>query len=139
MAAPRLVPSASMLQRLVERGLTHQQIADEIYKETGIPVARSTVSAALSRAGLTERVRYSDVIPWDHIKMEHNQHYALTMLRAEARRQNGELSESGLKRLNSWKEKLKEENAVIVYKPNTSDGFYYVKRKASDGDSLTRL
>jgi hypothetical protein len=140
MAAPRLVPSATMLQRLVERGLTHQQIADEIHKETGIPIARSTVSAALSRAGLTERVRYDEVIPWDHIKIEHNYHYALTMLRIEARLQAGlHVSSDAVKRLNSWKEKLLEEDAVVVYRKNSPDGFYYVKRKKSDGDSLVRV
>ena len=139
MAAPRLVPSDSMLQKYVERGLTHQQIADLITKETGVPIARSTVSAALSRAGLTDRVRYDEVIPWKPIKAIHNRHYALAMLRLEARRQGGlTLTEEQAKRLESWKAKLEEENALVVYLPDTEDGFYYVKRKPSEKDSLIR-
>lgn len=128
-----------MLQKYVERGLTHQQIADLITKETGVPIARSTVSAALSRAGLTDRVRYDEVIPWKPIKAIHNRHYALAMLRLEARRQGGlTLTEEQTKRLESWKAKLEEENALVVYLPDTEDGFYYVKRKPSEKDSLIR-
>jgi len=128
-----------MLQKYVERGLTHQQIADLITKETGVPIARSTVSAALSRAGLTDRVRYDEVIPWKPIKAIHNRHYALAMLRLEARRQGGlTLTEEQAKRLESWKAKLEEENALVVYLPDTEDGFYYVKRKPSEKDSLIR-
>lgn len=140
MAAPRLVPSDSMLQKYVERGLTHQQIADLVTKETGVPIARSTISAALSRAGLTARVRYDKVIPWNPIKAVHNRHYALAMLRLEARRQGGvALTEEQEQRLASWKAKLKSEDAVIVYLPDSEDGFYYVKRKKSDGNSLIRF
>lgn len=140
MAAPRLVPSDSMLRRYVERGMTHQQIADLITKETGIPIARSTISAALSRAGLTQRVRYDEVIPWNPIKAIHNRHYALTMLRLEARRLASiPLTEEQEKRLAAWKEKLDSENAVVVYLPNTEDGFFYVKKKPSEKGKLIRF
>lgn len=140
MAAPRILPSDSMLQKYIERGMTHQQIADLITKESGVPVARSTVSAALSRAGLTTRVRYDEVIPWKRIKTEHNHHYALTMLRLEARLRAGqELTEDQQKRLDSWKQRLADEDAVVVYLPNTDEGFFYVRRKPSDGQSLVRL
>lgn len=140
MAAPRVVPSDAMLQKYVERGLTHQQIADLVTKESGIPVARSTISAALSRAGLTQRVRYDEVIPWKKIKAEHNQHYALTMLRCKARMDAGlEVKDEQIKRLESWLQKLADEDAVVVYLPDTDAGFYYVKRKPSDGDSIVRV
>lgn len=139
MAAPRVLPSDSMLQKYVERGMTHQQIADLITKESGVPVARSTVSAALSRAGLTNRVRYDEVIPWKPIKSEHNHHYALTMLRLEARKRAGlELTEEQERRLSSWKQRLDDENALVVYLPDTDEGFFYVRRKPTDGASLIR-
>ena len=140
MAAPRILPSDSMLQKYVERGLTHQQIADLITKESGVPVARSTVSAALSRAGLTTRTRYDEMIPWKRIRVEHNHHYALTMLRLEARHRMGsQLTEDQSKRLESWKQRLVDEDAVVVYLPDTDEGFYYVRRKPSDGESMVRL
>ena len=140
MAAPRILPSDSMLQKYVERGLTHQEIADLITKESGVPVARSTVSAALSRAGLTTRTRYDEMIPWKRIRVEHNHHYALTMLRLEARRRmDSQLTEDQSKRLESWKQRLEDEDAVVVYLPDTDEGFYYVRRKPSDGESMVRL
>lgn len=139
MAAPRIVPSDSMLRKYVERGLTHQQIADLITKETGVPVARSTISAALSRAGLTQRVRYDSVIPWPKIKAVHNRHYALTQLRTKARMDAGlKVTEEQRKRFESWRDRLFEENAICVYLIDSEDGFYYVRRKPSDGDSLVR-
>lgn len=137
MAAPRFVPSDSILRRYVERGMTHQQIADKVSKDTGVPVARSTISAALSRAGLTNRVRYSDVIPWSPIKAEHNHHYALVMLRVHARLEAGlKVPDDQVARYQAWRDRLEENDAVVAYVADSPEGFYYVPRVKSDGDSL---
>lgn len=138
MGAPRTVPSDAMLRRYVEDfGWTHQQIADHVSKETGMPVARSTISAALSRAGLTNRVRYSEYIPWSPIKAIHNHHYALVMLRVYARLQAGvKVPDDQVARYEAWRKKLEEHNAVVAYIPDSDEGFYYVPRKPSDGDAL---
>jgi len=136
MAAPRYLPSDKDLAKFVRQGMTHQEIADHIEKQTGHRVARASVSSALSRAGLTNRVRYEETIPWERIKIQHNHHYALQMLRLLARRNAGEtLSEDKENRLNSWIEKLQQANAVTVYLPDSDDGFYYVKRKSGDDPS----
>ncbi len=140
MAKPRIIPSDRELEKLVNKGHTHQEIADIISKETGHPIARSTVSAALSRAGLTDRVRYEETIPWSPIRVEHNYHYALSMLRLLARRNEGDvLDDEKNGRLDSWITKLENNNAVIVYVPESEKGFHYVERKPSDGKSLTSL
>lgn len=139
MAAPRYLPSDSILQRMVERGMTHQQIADAVSKETGVRISRSTVSAALSRAGLTNRVRYTDEIPWPVIKTEHNHHYALTMLRVRARIAAGaKVNDDMQARYESWLEKLDESNAVVAYVYDSPDGFYYVPRERRDGEGVIR-
>lgn len=139
MGAPRYLPSDSILQRMVERGMTHAQIAEEVSRETGVRIARSTVSAALSRAGLTQRVRYLDTIPWSPIKTEHNHHYALTMLRAKAKRDQGiELDSDLEERLDSWLQRLADNDAVVAYVYESPDGFYYVPREPGDGDGITR-
>lgn len=139
MPAKRYLPSDSTLVEWA-KVMTHQQIADRIYEDTGYKVARSTVSAALSRAGETNRVRYESTIPWPRIKVEHNHHYAVTMLRLLARREDGqELNDSQSARLDSWLQRLEDEDAVVVYRPDTEDGFYYVRRQKSDGLSITRL
>lgn len=140
MPKPRIIPSDRELQKLVDKGFTHQEIADMISKESGTPIARSTVSAALSRAGMTDRIRYEETIPWSPIKVEHNYHYALTMLRLLARRNEGdELDDEKNTRLDSWIEKLTNNNAVVVYVPESVHGFHYVERKPGDGKALTSL
>lgn len=139
MSAPRYVPSDSILAKWREEGLSLNEMVDRIEKETGHRVARSTVASALSRAGLTNRVRYTDEIPWPRIKVEHNRHYALTMLRYLARRNQGlPLDDNQEERLDSWLDRLDEENAVVTYREDSPDGFYYIPRKKSDGDGVVR-
>lgn len=140
MSRERIIPGDDQLQSMVERGMTHQQIADAVSKETGIKVGRSTISAALSRAGLTQRIRYDEYIPWKPVKVEHNHHYAIEMLRLVARQAQGEeLDDARQARLDSWLQRLQEENAVVMYVYDSPDGFYYVPRQAADGDSLIRF
>ena len=139
MGARRILPSDSQLKRMVDRGMTHQEIADKVSEDTGERVNRSSVSAALSRAGLTDRVRYDEVIPFQ-VRAVHNYHYALTMLRVHARLEAGlEVPEDQVDRYESWKAKLEENNGVVAYVPDTEDGFHYVRREPEDGDSLTTL
>ena len=139
MGARRILPSDSQLQRMVERGMTHQEIADKVSEDTGERVNRSSVSAALSRAGLTDRVRYDEVIPFQ-VRAVHNYHYALTMLRVHARLEAGlEVPEDQVDRYESWKAKLCAEQAVVAYIAETDEGFHYVYREPEDGESLTTL
>ena len=139
MAAPRYLPSDQQLAKWREDGLTHQQIAERVYKETGYRVSRSTVSAALSRAGLTNRVRYSEWLPWDRIATEHNGHYAAQMLRAGARMEAGEeVSESLQSRYENWRARLEAEDACIHYDPDTIDGFFYVRRRPGIDTGIIR-
>lgn len=133
MAAPRLLPSDSTLAKWRAEGLTMKQMAQRIKKETGIDVSVSSIGAALSRAGLTNRVRYDDHIPWNPIKTEHNKSYPLSMLRLLARRDNGmNLTEDQDARLDAWLERMETEGAVVTYVYDSEEGFYYVKRKSTD-------
>ena len=119
--------------------MTHQQIADWTYRHMGNKVARSTVSAALTRMGATDRVRYDEVIPW-RVKQEHDGHYALVMLRYYARaRRSKSMTDDAIARLESWLDKMSSLNCVVTYVPDSPDGFYYVPRIASDSDSIIRV
>lgn len=131
MAAPRRIPSESILAKWAnEEGLTHAQIVDRIERETGYRPSRSTISAALSRAGFTNRVRYDDVIPWKRISIDHNSHYALTMLRIAARLKHGlQVKPRDLSRFQAWKEQLDAADAVVTYVYDSPEGFYYVPRR----------
>lgn len=136
MPAPRVLPPNDELKRLVTMGLTHQQIVDYISEKHGLKVSRSSVSAALSRAGLTERegMRYRDEIPW-RVKGEHLTQYQARMLRLMGRRRAGmELTEDEESRLDAWLESLEDREIVVAYAPDDG-GFIYVDAdEIGDGD-----
>lgn len=128
MAAPRLLPPVQDLKKLVDKGLTHQQIADEVFRKTGHRVSRTAISAALSRAGLTEREghRYKEEIPWT-VKTQHLTQYPARMLRLLGRNNYGTvLSAEESERLNAWLNMLEDSDAVVAYCPE-GPGFIYVK------------
>lgn len=127
MAAPRLLPPVQDLQRLVDDGLTHQQIADHILKTTGLVVSRSAVSSALHRAGLSKDApRYRREIPW-RVNADHLTQYPARMLRLLGRRRaDMELSEDESTRIDAWLEGLQEKGLVVAYVPD-GQGFIYVR------------
>lgn len=144
MAPPRYLPSESILAHWVTPveegglGLTHQQVADRVFAETGVRVSRSSVSASLTKAGLTKRVRYKNVIPW-RVRTEHNWHHFLNMLRLEGRRQSGlPLTDRETKNLDSFKKRLKDAGAVVTYLEDTDEGWFLVKARPGVDKGLIR-
>ena len=125
MPAPRLLPSDSELRHLVEQGLTHQEIADWVLENLGQRVSRSSVSVALSRAGLSKgAMRYRDELPWK-VKADHLTEYPARMLRLLGRRRaNIDLTDDEESRLDAWLEDLTENDWVVAYCPEV--GFLYV-------------
>jgi hypothetical protein len=136
MPAHRLLPDNGTLRHWVkDDGLTHQQVADRIYTTTGVRVSRTTVSAALSRAGISKPTsRYRDELPW-RVKIEHIKEYPARMLRLLGRRRAGlPLNPVEEDRLDAWLLKLEEDHAVIAYDPESPYGFYYIeKNDVTDG------
>lgn len=129
MPVPRVIPTDAELRRLIRAGKTHQDIADMVYETTGQRVTRGAVSSAVSRAGLSAPMnRYTEFLPWK-VKIEHSKHYAARMLRLLGRVTSGEpVNEKDAARLEAWKTKLQEENAVVAYVPETDEGFFYVSK-----------
>ena len=126
--APRILPPTNELKRCVEMGMTHQQIVEYLQETLGIKVSRSSVSAALSRAGLTEREgqRYKAEIPW-RVRGEHLTQYQARMLRLLGRRRAEiELSDEETSRLDAWLEAMEERGIVVAYAPQDG-GFIYVE------------
>lgn len=107
--------------------MTHREIAELVTRETGYPVSRSTVSAALHRAGAASPAKkYPEVMPWK-VKEEHQTHYAARMLRLLGRRRRGIANSAETDaRLDAWLKQLADSGAVVVYFPDTEDGFFYV-------------
>lgn len=115
----------SELIKMVEKGMTHAEIAEHLEKELGRKVARSSVSAALSRAGKSsDGARYHDEIPWK-VKGEHLLQYPARMLRLLGRRNVGlGLTDEQTHRLDNWLASLHSKNYVVAYSPRA--GFLYV-------------
>lgn len=133
MPAKRLLPSESTLKKWVEEGLSHQDIVDRVLEREHVVVSKSAVAAALSRAGLTRRVRYDKHIPWSPIRADHARAYQLSMLRFLARRDAGlPLTLDQSERLDSWLERMDREDAVVDYVYDSADGFVYRRRKKGD-------
>ena len=131
MPAPRYLPSEKILGDMAER-MTHQQIADQVYRDTGYRVSRSSVSVALSRVAMTKPKR-RHTIPW-RVKSEHNNRYPIVMLRLLARRQDGEqLTTEQATRLNSWLARCDRDSVIVAYAPSTEEGTFYVPRKSETG------
>ena len=99
----RVLPSKEELQKFLESGMTHAQIAAEVTRQTGHFVRRSTVSSAIHRAGLSGPNKlYSEEIPWT-VREKHLTHYAARMLRILGRRRAGiQNSQEQDDRLDSW-------------------------------------
>lgn len=126
MPAPRLLPSDQELARLVKQGLTHQQIVEWVFNNLGHRVSRSTVSVALSRAGLSkEGMRYRDELPWK-VRADHLTEYPARMLRLLGRRRADiEMTADEDARLDAWLDSLEERELVVAY--SREYGFLYVE------------
>lgn len=136
MPAPRLLPPTSDLARWVDAGMTHAQIAEHIERTLNQKVSRSTVSAALSRAGLTrDGMRYREELPW-RVKGEHLTQYPARMLRLLGRRRSEvELTDEEDSRLDAWLDALDDKDIVVAYAPDDG-GFIYVEAdEHGDGDN----
>ena len=133
MAPPTLVPDRTTLSRWQGEGLTHQQMAERHYEETGILVTRTAISAAMVRYGLAEDgVRYKDMIPW-RVKVIHAKAYPVRMLRLLGRRNSGgELNELEEQALERWLQKMAEDRTIVAYDEDSDAGFFYIDKRHKD-------
>lgn len=123
----RLLPTPAELKKLLDSGLTHAEIAEQVSRQTGRTIRRSTVSSAIHRAGLSGRAKlYDEEIPWK-VKEQHLTAYPARMLRLLGRRRAGiQNSAEQDQRLDAWLDQLRREHAVVAYVPETDQGFWYV-------------
>lgn len=123
MPRARILPDAHVLLEKARSGLTHEQIARELSAH-GAPVARSSVSSAISRAQLSERKnRYQDFLPW-RLNPAHDDTYIARVLRLAGRRAaGGTLTEAETRRVDAFLTRLKARGVVVTY--DYHDGFTY--------------
>lgn len=133
MPAERRTPSDRELERYLERGFTHRQIADDWRRRSNFDVKPKSISAAISRAGLaSERPRHARTLPWkvaDRPGFRHARRREAQLLRALGRRLNGEQLEHRLDRkLDVWLDELRKLDSVVVYAPWHPKGFLLAHR-----------
>ena len=142
MAAPRQLPDADTLRRHRDERMTYREIAERY------GVTESAVWARLRHDGITtaKRVNHKAFIPWT-IHPDHANTYPMLMLRTLSRREQGlDNTPERDRMLSNWLDALRERKAVLCYDPamwpNPASprlgGFFYAKRRKSDGGSVIR-
>lgn len=123
--------------RWFEEERTYAWMSQQYLEKYNLVMTPSAWGNFRRRRGLPRRITRDDaLIPW-LVKEEHRWAYDLTMLRTEARQRAGfELTEDAAKRVESWKEMLEEQGAVVHYDPDTEEGFFLIKREPGDHDLI---
>jgi hypothetical protein len=134
-------PDKEWLADRVAEGYSDQEIANLWAEKTGVLLTRQGINRLVNKWDLRgeekKRQRYDDLLPWK-VKAEHDGHWYQRLLRVEAKLRRGEeVPEVWKERVERWKAKLKELNAVVAYVPDSPNGFYLVKAKP--GEELITL
>ena len=134
-------PDKTWLRLHAQAGMTQQQMVDAWERESGIRVSRSAIAMAMRRQDVEAakpRPRYEETLPW-HVLDEHKYNTQARLLRLEGRRREGRsLNPKELRWLTTWRRELEAHNAVVMYDPDTEEGFHWVQRVASDDDVIRR-
>lgn len=138
MAPQKYTPDKTTFQAWLAEGLTHQQMADRVYEETGHRVTRAAVTVALMGYGLTTpKARYKETIPW-RVRMDHAKSYPVRMLRYLGKRRMGvDLTEQEAKLLDTWLDHLANEGLIVAYDPEDDAGLHYIDASLRDHDDET--
>ncbi|MEV5079273.1 hypothetical protein AB0K74_10715 [Streptomyces sp. NPDC056159] len=141
MPAPRQLPSSDVLRKLRGQKKTYEEIA-QMYG-----VTKGAVYWQLRDAGVSKkRPDHSKYIPWT-VKVEHAHAKPVLMLRLLSRREQGDkIPEVKERMLDKWLKEIEAADVVVCYDrempPNPASpnagGFYYSKRRESDGDNRIR-
>ena len=127
----------SEVRRWFEQGKTYAWMVQEYQRRYDLRVAPAMFSNRRSARGWERRLtRDDELIPWG-VNRKHRWHRYLGMLRLEARfRRFGidGIGEGDVRELASFRERLKESDAVIDYNPETERGFFAVPREPGDRD-----
>lgn len=121
--------------------MTQREMVEAWERESGIRVSRSAIAMAMRRHGVEAakpRPRYEEMLPW-HVLDEHKYNAQARLLRLEGRRRKGgKLNSRELQWLTTWRRELETHNAVVIYDPDTEEGFHWVQRTAADNDLIRR-
>lgn len=131
---PRTLPDDWVLLQMRDaEGHTEAEIA-KVYG-----VTPQAVSKRFKQMGHPSRLSFRDVLPWQ-ITQKHHALYAAQRLKAHIKERRGEeLSETALKRLRDWQERLRRESVVLDYRQSDiGNPWQYVPRTVADNRLVIR-
>jgi hypothetical protein len=128
------------LEKLVDKGMTHGEIAEYLTSTLHTQVTRSAVSVALSRAGRVKRRGEDKATPAEWTVLpEHANKVDLHMLRVNKRLRDGKaVRDVDVERHRHWLQRLEEADAVVHYEPRSRAGFWWVPRRHGIDEGLVR-
>ncbi len=138
MPATKIVDEQEVLRWFAE-GKTYHEMCDLYRDKYGIETVPSLWGNFRRRRGLEPRIaRDVELIPWK-IASHHRAAYPLAMLRLAAREEAGlPIPVVNRTRYENWRKMLAENDFVVHYDPDTSDGWFYDHRRPEDGDGIIR-
>lgn len=140
MARPPKIQNVNEMRRWYEEGYTYKEMAQLHKEKYHIEVHPTSISSLRRREGWEGRLlKDHPLVPWD-VKPEHQKRYLLNQLRREAKRRMGVQSSQShsLESLKAWADSLREQGAVIDYRPCTAEGFFLVYARPGIDNDLIR-
>ncbi|MEU7030036.1 hypothetical protein AB0A60_25565 [Streptomyces sp. NPDC046275] len=136
MPATKIQDKSEVLRWFAEER-TYAWMVEQYKTKYNIETTEPMWAAFRRRNGIDRRnTRSDDLLPWK-LKEEHRHLYPAMMLRSEGRLRAGKaVAAEKLKKLQTWKAKLQEENLVVHYDPDTEEGFFLIPREPQDTDLI---
>lgn len=135
------IQSVDEVRRWYESGVTYREMSELHFEKYGIQVSQGGFSALRRRMGWDARIVVGNnpLMPW-RVKDEHRSSYLYTMLRREIRRREGLpwISSDPEEKLDQWIEGLRENGAVVDYRPDTGPGFFLTYARPGIDNDLVR-
>lgn len=142
MAARSKIESVDEVRRWYEAGVTYREMAEMHREKYGVDVTPGAFAALRRRMGWDPRIAVGDhpLMPWS-VRDEHRSSYIYMMLRREIRRREGlpwASEKDSEDKLDQWLGGLRENGAVVDYRPDTGPGFFLTYARPGIDNDIVR-
>lgn len=136
MPTERWLPDKNTLTKWHEAGLSYPEMADRWFEESGVRKTPAAFGQACRREGLFRNLKHDVWLP-RNMRPEHQKAYDSEMIRRwSAREQGKKFSAIEDQRINGWLQNLRDADAILWYDADTQQGWWPVKRQASDDPNV---
>jgi hypothetical protein len=143
MGRARSMPDEQLLKSWFQAGVSYKQMVELWFEISGERASHPAMLGKCQRYDWYEprQMKHAGglLTPWTNIRDEHTYLHDIQMLRKEsARRAGHKFNETQNKRIDGYLKGLKEDDCVVMYRRDTIEGFFHVKRRKGD-EEYTRL